>query len=310
MGESPQSSGAKLSAWLEGPRRGVAITGASGWVGRALVRAALGAGCETLRLFGSKAGAVEVASRSLPLESLHNCAPLGEGEWIFVHLAVAGADRFPDPRARRQANEAMLADALVLAGTGNLRRFVCASSGAVYAPPQADPDKQAYNDLKRDQEQIVQTWAGKTGAPILLPRIFNLGGPFMNHAPRYALGGMIQQAQADGVIRIQARRPVLRSYVHVLEFARVALNLALDAADRITFDTAGAEIVEMADLAAAVGRALVLPDLVIDRPPLEAGEEDRYVGDGTLYRAALGAPPTDLDAIIRDTAAWLGANAD
>lgn len=305
MSESPSRASAKLSAWLASDARGVAITGASGWVGRAMVHAALEAGCRHLRLFGSRAGSVAVANQTLRLEPLHNEASLGAGEWIVVHLAVAGADRFPELEERRLANDAMMASALALAETGKIRRLVSASSGAVYARAQADADRQAYNELKRRQEEVVQAWAAHAGVPLLIPRIFNLGGPYMNHAQRYALGGMIQQARGDGVIRIQARRPVLRSYVHVLEFARLTFELALNTTAPLTFDTAGAQTVEMADLALAVGRALGMAGLEIQRPALEHEETDLYVGDGRLYHAALGGEPLGLDAIIRDTAAWL-----
>lgn len=310
-GESSVQASAKLTAWLAGGERGVAITGASGWIGRALTHSVLQAlGSDApgrLRLFGSQAREIAVAGRILPMESLSNPAPLGAGEWIVAHLAVAGADRFADPQERLRQNRAMQADALDLAGTGQVRRFVLASSGAVYAPAQADSDKQAYNDLKREQEAAVGAWACKTGVPVLVPRIFNVGGPYMNHAERYALGSLITQAKEGGPMRIQARRPVLRSYVHALELARVVFDLALDEAASITLDTAGEEVVELADLAAAIRRVMDLPGVAIERPPLEAGAEpDRYVGDGAAYRAALGGPPLGLDAIIRDTAAWLG----
>ena len=88
----------------------------------------------------------------------------------------------------------------------------------------------------------------------------------------------------------------------------MTFHLALGADNGLAFDTAGTEIVEMADLAAAVGRALGQPRLDIVRPPMTAEPEDRYVGDGGLYRRALaemGAAQVPLDAIIRDTAAYL-----
>jgi nucleoside-diphosphate-sugar epimerase len=302
---------AKLADWLT-DGGGVAITGASGWIGRCMVHAVLEAmgpapGAK-LRLFGSRARPVAIAGRTLELETLAGAPPLGEGPWLVLHLAVTGADRVPDPNALRAANEAMLADALALAGTGNLRRLVCASSGAVYQAGQGSAEKQAYSDLKRDQEQIARAWAAKAGVPLLLPRIFNVGGPYMTNPGNYALGSFIQQARASGRIEIGAARRVLRSYVHGLELARVVLNLALDGAAPLAFDTAGTEAPEMADLATAVGRALGLPHLEIVRPPLEPAPEDRYVGDGAVYQAALahmGSAPIGLDQIIRDTAAWL-----
>jgi nucleoside-diphosphate-sugar epimerase len=302
---------ATLADWLTGGG-GVAITGASGWIGRSMAHAVLAAmgpppGAR-LRLFGSRSRPVEIAGRTLPLETLGGAPPLGDGEWLVLHLAVTGADRVSDPQALRAVNEAMLADALAMAATGTVRRLVCASSGAVYQAGQGSAQKQAYSDLKRDQEQIARAWAAKAGVPLLLPRIFNVGGPYMTHPENYALGSFIRQALATGRIEIGATRPVLRSYVHGLELARVTLDLALDEAAPLAFDTAGPEAPEMADLAAAVGRALDLPHLEVVRPPLQPGPEDRYVGDGDVYQAALarmGSAPIVLDRIIRDTAAWL-----
>jgi nucleoside-diphosphate-sugar epimerase len=307
---------AKLADWLKAGG-GVAITGASGWIGRGMVHAvleALGpAPAAKLRLFGSRPRAIDIAGRTLELETLPGARPLGEGQWLVLHLAVTGADRVPDPGALRALNEAMLADALALAGTAHVRRLVCASSGAVYQSGQGSAEKQAYNDLKRDQEQIARAWAARAAVPLLLPRIFNVGGPYMTNPENYALGSFIRQARARGRIEIGARRPVLRSYVHGLELARVVLNLALDDAAPLAFDTAGTAAPELADLAAAVGNALDLPHLEIIRPPMGPGPEDRYIGDGAVYQAALarmGAPPIGLDQIIRDTAAWLRDAAD
>jgi nucleoside-diphosphate-sugar epimerase len=141
-----------------------------------------------------------------------------------------------------------------------------------------------------------------------MPRIFNVGGPYITSARNYALGDFIAQARETGAIAIGARRPVLRSYVHVLELARVTFALALDDGAPETFDTGGPEIIEMTGLAEAVGRALDLPDLEIVRPLLESDTPDRYVGDGRLFQetlARLGGQPVALEQIIRDTAAWM-----
>jgi nucleoside-diphosphate-sugar epimerase len=303
-----------LADWLRRHDGGVAITGASGWIGGCMAHVAIEAMAEAragrLRLFGSRARAVEIAGRGVTIEPLKGAGALGGGPWLVLHMAVAGSDREPDPRALRALNEAMLADALALASAGDVRRLIAASSGAVSQTAPASLDKQAYNDLKRDQEQIARAWSAKAGVPLLMPRIFNVGGPYMTQAHNYALGSFIRQAQAGGVIDIGARRPVWRSYVHGLELARVTFALALDDDAPATFDTAGGRIVELSDLAKAVGRALALPDLQIRRAPMEAGPEDRYVGDGGVYQATLarmGAAPIDLDRIIRDTAAWLAA---
>lgn len=305
----PAPISARLVDWLADPDHGVAITGASGWIGGAMahhaVQAAGRMAPHKLRLFGSRARVVEIAGRSVAVEALQGAPALGPGEWLVLHLAVAGPDRIPDPHAMRAQNHAMLTDLLALAADSQVRRLVCASSGAIYG---AAPARQAYSDIKREQEAIAQTWADAHGAPLLIPRIFNVGGPYMTHPGAYALGDFIGQART-GAIEIAARRPVVRSYVHVLDLAAVVFDLALGEAPVLTFDTAGPQPVELAELAAAVGRALDLPRLDIRRPALDpAAGEDRYVGDGAIYTAALariGGAPAALDEIIRDTAAWL-----
>lgn len=311
MGESSVGASAKFAEWADEAPRGVAITGASGWVGRAMAHAVAHASSARndlqLRLFGSAERPVEAANSRFALESLASAAPLDpRRQWLVVHLAVAGADRESDPERRRSLNDGLLQAAFRLAEAAEVRRFVSASSGAVHQRS-GSPEQQAYAALKRDHEAVARDWAGRTRTPLLLPRIFNLGGPYMNHARRYALGDLIAQARAGGPIRIGASRPVIRSYVHVLEFAEVVLDQALAEAEEVLFETAGTEEVEMAGLARAVAAALGR-DVEILRPAMSSAEEDRYVGDGAAYRAALkalGAEPIGLAEIIRDTEAWL-----
>jgi len=308
-----QASG-KFVDWMTGRRRGVAITGASGWVGRAMVHMAVDALSPgrpvDLRLYGSQAGALAVGGRDWPVEPLAQARSLeGDAEWLVLHLAVAGAHQMADPTALRAANDAMLAQALALAATGQVRRLVYASSGAVYAHG-GPPQKQAYSDLKREQEERVQAWSQATAVPLLIPRIFNLGGPYINHVQRYAIGSLVRQALDTGGVEIKAAHPVIRSYVHVLELAKVVFDLAVRDDGPLAFDTAGAEAIELTDLALAIGRALDLPNLDIRRPDLDDAPADRYVGDGATYQAALAQSrgrPAGLDRIIRDTAAYLRA---
>ena len=309
-----QASG-KFVDWMRGRRRGVCITGATGWLGRAMAHMAVEAlspGCPVdLRLYGSRPGALAVGGRILAVQSLAEPASLdGDAEWLVLHLALAGPGRHPGAEALRAANDALLDQALRLARSGGrVRRLVFASSGAVYRMG-GPPERQAYAAMKRDQEARVGDWAAARGAPLLTPRIFNLGGPYLNHA-HYAIGSLIRQALEGGGVDIQAAHPVIRSYVHVLELARVTLDLAVRDEGPACFDTAGTEAVELAELARAVGEALGLAPLAIRRPPV-TGAPDRYLGDGGAYQAALaasGAKPLGLARIVRDTAAWLRTGA-
>jgi nucleoside-diphosphate-sugar epimerase len=311
MAESTLAADSTFADWTTRRKGGVAITGASGWVGSAIVHHLLNTlptpGAIPLRLFGSTRRTIEIAGRRFAVEPLANAAPLGAGEWLVLHLAVVGADRLGGDLDRTEAaNDAVLAQTLKLASSGSVRRLVYASSGAVYQAG-GSPQKRAYSEMKRRQEDAVRAWAAENGAPLLIPRIFNVGGRYINHIDAYALGSFIRQALASGAIEIEARRSVIRSYVHLDEFARALFDLALGAEDELTLDTAGAEVVELADLARAVGAALDL-EVEVRRSPMSGDAEDRYVGDGRVYQAAVArcqGAPIGLDCIIRDTADYM-----
>ncbi|MFZ0266461.1 NAD-dependent epimerase/dehydratase family protein [Caulobacter sp.] len=295
----------------------MAIIGASGWVGMALVDQVLAA-CpdlppDRLRLFGSSVRDLKLGGRQVRTEPLDALASLGNGDWLVLHAAIVGDDRVEggDPPEVRRRNDALLDQVLALAETGRTRRLVAFSSGAAARPEAGSPTRRAYAALKRDHENVVAEWARRTGRAVLIPRIFNLGGPFINHAEAYALGDFILALSRHGRIAIGAADPVFRSFVHVSEMARVILDMAVDEAQSAEpFDIGGGEIIELGALALAVGQALERADATIERPEPSDGAGDWYVGDGRRYQSALfqrGEHPTPLTRIVADTVAYLKA---
>ncbi len=310
--ESPTTPSPKFVAWAAGRQAKIAVTGASGWIGRAVVHLALQGGLDSsrLRLFGSRSQVLELCGGRLAVETLAEAPRLGEGDWIVLHLAIVGPDRITggDPVATREINDALLVQAMALAGSACVRRFVFASSGAAgRAAAAAAPE--SYGLMKLAHEAALRDWAAQHGLPLLTARVFNLGGPYISPVERYAIGDFIQAARRGGLIRVAAGRGVFRSYVHVLELARVVFDQALDdARAEIAFDTCGREIVEMGDLARVVAEVAKGGGCRIERPAIRADEPDWYVGAGEAYQAALfrsGAAPCDLRTIIGDTAAYL-----
>lgn len=303
----------RLADWLALPPSRVAVVGASGWIGMALVDRLLAAlpspDMPKLKLIGSAARAMQVAGRLLAVEPLAGAA-LGEGEWLVVNAAIVGADRLGGDWDRtRAANDAVLAQVLAVAGTAPTRRLVHLSSGAVGRP--VGPSRQAYAQMKAAHERTVADWAGTHGRSLLMPRVFNLGGPYINHAGDYALGDFILQAWRTRKIVVGAAHPVFRNFVHVLEMTDVVLDMALDAdPGPQVFDVAGGEVVELGDLARVVGDALGMADIEVERPAPSQRAADWYVGDGAAYQAALsraGMTPVPLARMVADTAAYMRA---
>lgn len=307
----------KFAAWLARPSSCVAIVGASGWVGMALADHVLATRPDLppgrLRLFGSSRRSLDLGDHQPLIEPLDALPRLGNGEWLILHAAIVGGDRVEggDLLEVRRRNDALLDQVLALADTGETRRLVAFSSGAVGRPDIGSPERMAYAAMKRDHEAVIAEWARRTGRPVLIPRVFNLGGPFINHTEAYALGAFILALARRGRIAIKAADPVFRSFVHVSEMARVILGMAVDGTQSAEpFDVGGAEVVELGALAGAVGQALGRSDPPIDRPEPGDGPGDWYVGDGQRYQSALfrrGELPTPLARTVADTVAYLAA---
>lgn len=304
-----------FDAWLTGSDRGVAVVGASGWIGRAAVAGVLAAApdlpAERLRLFTGRPCEIDFGRRSLETSALGPDSRLGDGEWIVVHAGIIGGDAAAGGEVRRR-NDALLGQVLDMGGAANLRRLVFISSGAAGLGSDTPPAKAAYAAMKQEHERAVAAWSRKTGKASLVPRVFNIGGPYMTVAQNYALGDLILNLAQHGRAAIGAADPIFRNYVHVAEMAAALLAMAVDEGeDGAPFDVGGAEIVELGALARRIAQRLGVPDAAIDRPPAAGGTGDWYVGDGRRYQAALfrmDREPVSLDRIIDDTIAWLRPN--
>lgn len=196
-----------------------------------------------------------------------------------------------------------------------VRGAVVISSGAVYNRDRSlatDLDSNPYGVLKLEEERRFSQWAGRVGAALALPRLFNLSGPYINKHSAYVLASLILDALAGRPMQLRAAHPVVRSYTGVAQLISVCLGLATEVhGDICAFDTAGESEIEVGDLGLQINRALGTVS-EIRRPRVDPGNPDRYVGDGTVYRdmaRRFGADPEPLDRQIRDTGAFLARSA-
>ena len=262
-----------------------------------------------LRLFGSVARPVQVADRVFAIEPLSNAAPLVGSAWLVLHFAFLGKERTSDlgHAAFLAGNDKILSDTLRIALGACDLRFVFTSSGAAHTP---DRESNLYGWCKAAHETRIADWCGEHAVPLLMPRIFNIGGPFANKLESYALSSMILSALHTGRITIRAQRPTFRSYVHVNELLTTLCDAALaqKAGAPKIFDTVGQDIIEMAGLAAAVAASSVSRDVRVNRVPMIGTAPDRYVGDAVAWRLLLATQdrtPVPLDIIVADTIADL-----
>ena len=142
------------------PPRPIVLTGPTGWIGRALLAMlhgagdadALGAG-QQIRLFGSRAGAIEVAGGpELPIRELSTITPADVADAHVIHLAYLTKDKVAEVgeeaffRINRAIDDAVLA---AISGSHPASLFV-ASSGAA-SLQETGRDAHPYGQAKLEQ---------------------------------------------------------------------------------------------------------------------------------------------------------------
>ena len=301
----------------------LAITGATGWLGATLAYMAIKAGLTPengrLRLFGSVERTATVhGGRSVRIERLEGAEPLREDDWTIAHFAGLGKEKTegvtPD---RFLADSDLIMDqALTLANGVRRPKMIFTSSGAVYGPTGlvGHADENPYGYAKRIHEHRVIEWCAERGGALVLPRVFNVGGPFGNKIERYALSSIVRALLQGQPVTLASARPVFRSYVHVEELMAVLFNLLAraDSSGATPFDTCGREIVELGVLAEMAGNILLGNEYSAQRSYDPELDPDWYVGNPRRYQTALeacGLSSVPLSLIIADTATDMSAHA-
>lgn len=297
----------------------ILVTGASGWLGQAaleLLRHALGTAFEQRVLaFGSHAKIIVLRDGSaVHVRPLLELPLLPKHPSLLLHFAYLTREKTSQMpvAAYIDSNRAITHMALEGGTHVGVTRCFVTSSGAVHAALAAPEDPNPallYGQLKLEDEALFQTFSAEaTDRRVLIARLFNLSGPYINKLDAYALASFIRQARA-GHIEVRAPHPVIRSYTSASNLLTLALQqlLEAEAAPFLCLETAGDQTVEMAELAEAV-RRVVNPAATIARASSTHTPIDRYVGDGTQYRQLLqdfNIPEHALPQQITDTADYL-----
>jgi len=287
------------------------VTGPTGWIGRALlaqIAADAGPGDLSGRVlaFGSREGRVDLpdggAVPIAPLETI--TAADVEGAHV-VHLAyltrekvaVVGEDAF------RDTNEAI--DNALMGALEQVRpaSLFVASSGAA-----AQAALGLYGVGKLLQEQRFLTWAERSGTPTVAGRIFNIAGPWINKLDAYAVSNFAVQALRHGQVRIEADRPVFRSFLHVADLCSLVIGAAIKGVRRDrAIDLCGAQAVEMHDIAAAVLNTLGCPAAIV-RGQVDLAKPAAYLGnpvDTAVLAMEVGVELASFAKQIGDTLDWI-----
>lgn len=296
--------------------RHIAITGASGWIGLAtldLLERTLGPVFATrVSCYGSSARTLDLGGgRFVAQHALSDLSLLDAKRIRVLHFAFQTKDRAEamSEDAYRAANRAIADTVLDALDRIDVEALFVASSGAATKAddPSASPAMRLYGAMKRDDEDRFAGWAQARGKRVVIGRIFNITGPYINKHDAYAIASFIRDALANRPIAVRAPRAVIRAYVAIRELMSLVFALMDDASDGIVRFDSGGEPLELGDVAQVVAKAL--GGGAVDRAVVSDPVPDRYVGDGTAYAALLarhGIRPVALACQVRETARHIG----
>lgn len=294
--------------------RRIVITGASGWIGSALLahiaRMHGSTWASQVTLFGQCARLHRAPDGTeLEIRALDTLCAADVNDAIVIHLAYLTKEKVDTLGERVFTDTNLKIDELMLAALDKAspKAVFVASSGAAALAEQG-LDRHPYGLCKLRQEDRFLAWSKRSRVPVLPGRIFNLAGPFINKVESYAIGSFIRQATNSGVIRIEAEIPIFRSFLHVDDLCAMILGAAqrgfgYDAA----VDLCGCEVLEMGDIAALTA-ALYPTSVTVSRDSLNADTANAYLGNFVQTKCLalkLGIELAPFRIQMMDTITWL-----
>lgn len=326
----------------DGPRS-ILLTGGTGFFGRTLLRH-WAAEARSASVAGFRVVVVTRNSRAF----LSRYLEFGRLPWLklvdgdveraetlpwqddFTHLIHAAADSTAGPRMRPIERYDQIVggtrNMLEFASRKGVKRFLLASSGAVYGPLRGHPlgvsedclsmpdpllPVNAYGVAKRAAEHLCALYRDLHGVETVIARCFAFAGRDLPLDAHFAIGNFVRDALRCDEIVVRGDGSAIRSYLEQSDLARWLLALLERGAAGRAYNVGSDRAISVGELARLV-RDLVAPGKSVrilgERHPHTP--IDTYVPDVTRARGELGLEVTvDLPLAIVEMARAAGPGA-
>lgn len=289
----------------------IVVTGATGYIGRRLVDAALAAGFDVVALVRDEGKAREHLPAGVTFRawSLSDTKPRHlEGAYAVCHLAAFIPPNLADPaHARRCVDENALGTLGLLeaARSSAVSRFVYASSGQVYAmldrparetdPVDAGRRAPYYLGSKLLGEVYCRHAQSRSDMSVAILRIGSVYGPGMDS--RATLRKFIDDARAGRTIRIADGGRYGADFVFVNDVV-TALIAALQQSGSETYNIGSGIRTTIAELATTITSRLGGKVELDSRGAQTAGAEGFSALDVSKARRELGYAPSRITDVL------------
>lgn len=294
----------------------VLVTGANGYVGRAVVASLRGHGHEPVAMVRAPGKTISgaTATRIADLLDGGSLRLALQGVDAVCHLAglTRARESIDNPLRYFQVNTAgtiALLDAMNHAG---VQRIVFASTGSIYGTPDRQPMNEdlpaapphPYASSKLAAEFAIEAQCGTGNLAAVIVRMLNVAGG-ADPDPTRLVPRALAAARGESVLAVNGDGSAVRDYLHIADAAD-AFVACLDhlprAGHAITYNIGSGSGSSVAEVIAAVERITGQRVSVEHRPAV--AEPRVLVSDPSKAIEGLEWSPrhSDIDAIIRD--AW------
>jgi GDP-4-dehydro-6-deoxy-D-mannose reductase len=301
------------------------VTGADGFVGRWLVRAALEQGWHVTAVTGPGGapparwlarGAETVTTFEADLDSLADITRIAKAPAdAVVHLAAvaSGAAAREDPEAAMRINsQASVMLLLQLHELGRGPRLLMVSTGEVYGPGHDGPIGEEvprhpvspYAASKAAAEIAIEDLAPAMGLDVITVRPFTHTGP--GQLPRYVLPAMVArlaEARRTGAREVpMGNLDVIRDFLDVRDVVRAYLLLLEHGASGAVYNVASGVGQHLGQTFTRLAALMQVDAAAVTDPALaRPADIPVLIGDPSRLAAATGwAPAIPFDQTLRD----------